>query len=261
MKPFQTPGAASWTELQTSDLPAATSFYHSVFGWEIQTMPMSSGEYAVATVAGEPGAGMMQRPQEDIPVHWGVYFTVTDAAATVSTARNLGAEVLMDPFVAPEVGTMAVLKDPQGGVFSIMQYIEPEHEAHQRDWVSNFGLHGAFSWYELRVPDAAAVSSFYADLFGWTLRVDQMGMGPYHIITVGGVDIGGILSVKPDEMPPHWGAYVTVHDLDRVVDAVRAHGGSILFDPIDVPNVGRFTMVVDPQGGVVAAMQYIMPEG
>lgn len=261
MKPFQTPGAASWTELLTSDLSAATSFYQAVFGWDIQTMPMSSGDYAVATVAGEPGAGMMQRPQDEIPVYWGVYFTVSDAADSVAKARQLGATVIMEPMEAPEVGTFAVLQDPQGGVFNIMQYKEPEHEAHQRDWVANFGIHGAFSWYELRVPDAAAIAPFYADLFGWTLRVDQMGMGPYHIITVGGVDIGGILSVKPDEMPPHWGAYITVENLDAVLDSVRAEGGSILFDPVDVPRVGRFTMIADPQGGTLAAMQYIMPEG
>jgi len=120
-----------------------------------------------------------------MPPYWGIYFTVEDVAAAVSKAKGLGASVIMDTFEAPEVGTMAVLQDPQGAVFSVIAYKEPDHEDHQRPWAENFGLNGAFSWYELRVPEAAKAAEFYQALFGWNMRVDQMGMGPYHLFMLG----------------------------------------------------------------------------
>jgi len=260
MKPIQTPGAISWPELITSDLDAAVAFYKDVLDWDMQTMPMSSGMYAVGSVAGQPAAGMMKRPDDNIPPYWGVYITVLDVPSIVSRVKELGGTVIMDAFEAPEVGVMAVVQDPQGAVFSVMAYKEPDHEAHQREWRENYGLKGAFSWYELRVPDAGKGATFYTELFGWDTRVDMMGQGPYHVITVGGDDIGGILSVDPEEMPPHWGAYLTVLDLDDHNKRVTAAGGTVMFDPIDVPGVGRFSMFQDPQGAVLAAMQYQMPE-
>ena len=260
MKPIQTPGAISWPELITSDLDGAVDFYKAVFDWEVQTMPMSTGMYAVGNVAGQPASGMMKRPEEHIPPYWGFYMTVLDVPATVEKAQELGATVIMDTFEAPEVGKMAVLQDAQDAVFSVIAYKEPEHEAHQREWQENYGLHGAFSWFELRVPDAEKAAPFYKALFGWDLRVDEMGQGPYHVITVGGDDIGGIMSVDPKEMPPHWGAYVTVTDLDKVNASIKESGGSVMFDPIPIPGVGRFSMFQDPQGAVLACMEYQMPE-
>ena len=63
----------------------------------------------------------MAPPVEGMPAHWGVYFTVDDAAATVATARTLCVQVLMATTEMPGVGTLATLMDPQGAAFSIMQ--------------------------------------------------------------------------------------------------------------------------------------------
>lgn len=260
MKPMQTTGAISWTELITSDLDGAVEFYQAVFGWKVDVTPMSTGPYAVGQVAGKYVSGMMNRPEESIPPYWGVYFTVPDVSECVAKAKELGAIVIMDTFEAPGVGKMAVLQDSQGAVFSVIAYSQPDHEDHQREWTENFGLNGAFSWYELRVPNAETVTSFYADLFGLDIRVDQMGMGPYHVFTVGGDDIGGVFSVDPEEMPPHWGCYVTVDDLDACNKAVRDNGGTIMAESVAVPGVGAFTMFSDPQGAVLAAMKYEMPD-
>lgn len=116
-------GALSWTELITPDPAKAAAFYREVFGWTSQTAPMPSGEYTVFHVAGgnESGiAGAMAPPVPGMPPHWGVYFTVDDAAATAARASELGAQVLMQPTPMPGVGTLATLTDPQGAAFSVM---------------------------------------------------------------------------------------------------------------------------------------------
>lgn len=116
-------GAFSWTELITPDPAAVAPFYESVFGWTVQIAPMPNGEYTVFHVAGgnENGiAGAMAPPMEGMPSFWGVYFAVDDAAATVASARELGAQIMMDATPMPGVGTLATIVDPQGAVFSIM---------------------------------------------------------------------------------------------------------------------------------------------
>lgn len=117
-------GAFSWCELITPDPAAVAPFYNEVFGWTAQTAPMPTGSYTLFTVPGgnENGiAGAMAPPVEGMPAHWGVYFMVNDAAATVAMARTLGAQVLMDATEMPGVGTLATLMDPHGAAFSIMQ--------------------------------------------------------------------------------------------------------------------------------------------
>jgi len=103
-------GALTWNELMTPDPAAVAPFYGEVFGWTSQAMPMPSGEYTVFFVEGgsENGiAGAMQPPMEGMPSFWGVYFHVDDAAATVETAKGLGAQVLMEATPMDGVGTLA----------------------------------------------------------------------------------------------------------------------------------------------------------
>ncbi len=245
----------------TSDLDGAVDFYKAVFGWDIEVAPMPQGPYGVGQVDGRYVSGLMGLPEPGMPPYWGVYFTVMDVEATVAKAQELGASIIMDTFEAPEVGKMAVIQDPQNAVFSVIAYSDPGHEDHQKEWAENFGIHGAFSWYELRVPDAAAAAGFYKELLGWTIDLQEMAMGPYHVFQLEGEGQGGVLSVDPAEMPPHWGCYVTVHDLDACNEAIAANGGTITAPSIEVPNVGSFTMFADPQGAHLAAMQYVFPEG
>jgi len=259
MKPIQTPGAISWAELMTSDTAGATAFYKALFGWDTMTMEMSTGEYTVGNVNGQPVAGIMQLPMPDVPVYWGVYVTVTDVDDVAAKAVAAGATTVAEPFTVEEVGRMAVIQDPFGAVFSLISYKDPDHEAHQREWAENFQLHGAFSWFELRVADATAATQFYTDLFGWNVLTQELSQGPYNVIQIGEEGIGGILSVSPDEMPPHWGAYVTVSDIDAYCETAKEEGGNVLFPVVDMPDVGKFTMVSDPQGGILAGMQYATP--
>ena len=113
------PGTVTWNELITTD-PDAPAFYQSVAGLTTSTMDMGDGPYTLFEAAGQMVGGTTPPYAPGTPNHWHVYFGVADADATVAKATELGGSVLVPAFDTP-VGRMAVIADPQGAVFSIMQ--------------------------------------------------------------------------------------------------------------------------------------------
>ncbi len=126
-----------------------------------------------------------------------------------------------------------------------------------------FQTPGAFSWCELMTSDPAAATGFYKTLFGWTIEPMNMGM-PYNVLKVGESAIGGIMGMPPGAppgMPPMWAAYVTVTDVDALCGKVESLGGKVMMPPADIPNVGRFAVIQDPQGATLNVIAYAMPAG
>jgi predicted enzyme related to lactoylglutathione lyase len=116
------PGCPIWHELTSPDLPTATRFYTDVLGVEWEAMPMETGDdYTCLMVKGRAVGGAFPPPMEGIPPHWEVYLNVADADATAERAAELGGQVLQAPWDVPGVGRLAILKDPQGAVFGLMQ--------------------------------------------------------------------------------------------------------------------------------------------
>jgi uncharacterized protein len=113
------PGAVVWNELITAD-PTVVAFYTSVLGLGTSTMDMGTGEYTMFEVDGQSVGGTTAPYMPGTPNHWHVYFDVDDADATAAKAAELGGSVLAEPFDTP-VGRIAVIRDPQGAVFSIIK--------------------------------------------------------------------------------------------------------------------------------------------
>ncbi len=125
--------------------------------------------------------------------------------------------------------------------------------------MSDYPAHGSFCWNELMTTDMEAASRFYGQLFGWNYK-DSMGDMPYSIVEGGGREQGGIMPMPPEagQMPPNWGAYVAVDDVDASARQAEELGGKILMEPRDIPHVGRFCVIQDPQGAVLSmiTLQY-----
>jgi predicted enzyme related to lactoylglutathione lyase len=118
--------------------------------------------------------------------------------------------------------------------------------------------HGVFSWNELTTTDVAAAKAFYRQALGWELH-DLNGNGmDYTIARKGEREVAGIMAVPKDApgMPPAWGSYVTVDDVDARAARVEALGGKVLVAPRDIPTVGRFAVIADPQGATLALITY-----
>jgi predicted enzyme related to lactoylglutathione lyase len=119
--------------------------------------------------------------------------------------------------------------------------------------------HGAFGWMEIMTTDVEGARSFYSKLFGWETEDASIEGMNYWVITMDGDSKGGIMSMPPEMagMPPMWGIYVTVDDVDATAKKVGELGGKIIRPPSDIPNVGRFCVLSDPQGGIISAITYV----
>jgi predicted enzyme related to lactoylglutathione lyase len=120
------PGSLCWTELMTRDPAGAESFYKALIGWKSESMPM--GEMGTYTVFkrgdGQNAAGMMKIPDNltaNVPPNWLSYFLTKDIKATSDKVKTLGGQVMVPPTPIPNVGTFAVVCDPQGATFGLLQ--------------------------------------------------------------------------------------------------------------------------------------------
>jgi uncharacterized protein len=116
-------GTNIWNELVTPDFDNAAQFYAATLGMGIeqQDMPDGSGAYSMLTVGGKTVAGSMTPQAAGVPPHWNVYFNVDDVDASVAKAKELGAVEIAPAFDVEGIGRMAVLADPQGAAFNLMQ--------------------------------------------------------------------------------------------------------------------------------------------
>ena len=119
--------------------------------------------------------------------------------------------------------------------------------------------HGVFSWAELATTDVEGAKSFYTSLLGWTTESAPVEGMKYTLIKAGDEQIGGIIGVQCEtmEIPPHWGVYITVDNVDATSRKAEALGGTVIMPPTDIPKVGRFSVLKDPQGVVFSVITYL----
>jgi len=269
------PGAVSrgrfvWYDLMTPDPDAAAEFYSKVAGWGSQAWEGGeagdgSGPYMMWTAGEKAIGGRAKLPEEAIaqgaPPHWLAYVTVPDAAAVARRTEEAGGEILMGPETMEGVGTVIVLKDPQGAVFAPFTPADgPEGEVEPPSI-------GHFSWHELYTTDHEAAFAFYKEVFGWE-KTDSMDMGEMGIYQMFGpeTDVGfpyGGMMNKPSFMPapPHWLYYIMVPDIGVASACVTELGGQILQGPMEVPGGDMITMCMDPQGAAFALHSLKAEEG
>lgn len=111
---------------------------------------------------------------------------------------------------------------------------------------------GCFVWYDVMTSDTKAAEAFYHRVIGWDARDSGMGDRSYTIFSVGPTMVGGLMPI-PDEARkvgarPVWMGYVGVDDVDAYAAKVKAAGGAIHRASEDIPGIGRFAVVADPQG-------------
>ena len=112
------PGTPSWVDHGAKDITASNSFYTGLFDWKPETMSLGDVQYTVFHT-NRPNAGMMAWQQS--PPYWLLYLQVESCDQTAKQASALGGKVLAPPADIPNVGRYAVLQDPQGVHFGILE--------------------------------------------------------------------------------------------------------------------------------------------
>jgi len=250
-------GTFSWVELATTDSDAAKKFYGSLFGWTFDDMPMGPDAfYTMCKLDGKTASALFKKgaDMKDVPTHWGSYLTVDDVDATTAKAKANGGKVMKEPFDVMDVGRMSVIVDPTGAHFCLWQA-----KKHIGAQVKN--ENGALCWNEIFTTNVDAAGKFYVNTFGWkTKSVDMGPMGTYTLFNYADAgekdpNVAGMMPMPPNMkgIPSHWLAYFQVADCDASTKKVTELGGKTIAPPMDIPgNIGRFSIVQDPQGAVFA---------
>ena len=249
----------NWADLATSDGKAASDFYCAVLELEAMPMPMpeGAGDYIMLHRGGLLVAAIFQASPEmlqQMPPHWKCYVAVENAHAAAARARELGGNVLMEPFDVMDAGRMAMVQDPSGGVLAVWQAIN-----HQGSQI--FGEPGSLCWMELLTRDTAAAATFYEAYFGWTAKNSQalpeINYTEFHL---GGRGIAGMMPMPEmcGDMPACWTPYFMVADLDATVGKTTELGGKVAVPSTEIPGMGHFAWLIDPQGATFAVIQVVM---
>jgi predicted enzyme related to lactoylglutathione lyase len=109
---------------------------------------------------------------------------------------------------------------------------------------------GGFVWYEHMTRDLPAAEDFYGKVVGWLAEDSGMPGMRYTLLKIGDRPVAGVMAApKPGDMPC-WLAHILTSDVDGMAERVKQGGGAVHKPPSDIPGVGRFAVVADPQGAV-----------
>ncbi len=256
-------GTFNWFELATTDQEGAKKFYAKLFGYEPNDNPIGEGEvYTILKLAGRDAAALFKMTEKNYPAgtpsHWMPYVAVESADASTEKVKAAGGKVMMGPFDVMEHGRMSVCMDPIGAAFCIWQ-------AKQHPGVGVVGEHGAFAWCQLNAPpaDRDKAKRFYADVFGWTHRDDAMPTGDAYTTFLGPDGPRGGMMPMPAGVgaPAHWLLYFAANDVDAAATKAKEMGGQVMVPGTDIPGMGRFAVLADPQGAFFAVVKFLAHGG
>ncbi|GGM02693.1 hydrolase [Streptomyces fumigatiscleroticus] len=231
-------GVPCWVDAQLPDVEAGKRFYGGLFGWTFEERPAVRGPAAWALKGGEPVAALTRKADGRLPTVWTVYFAAPDAAALAERIRRAGGQVVLAPLPVGDLGTAALVADPQGAVFALWQ---PGRQP-------GFGRRhepGTFAWAELYTRDTEAANAFYGELFHDAL------FGPGADPDVGRAPVSDVF---PAEMPPHFLVHFGVEDLPAALGTAGRLGGRVQVPPFTA-SYGRVAVVSDDQGASFALLE------
>jgi predicted enzyme related to lactoylglutathione lyase len=249
------PGTPCWVDLMTTDQAAAREFYSQLFGWQIDVGPEETGNYGMASLGGRSVVGIGGMMGMDHPPVWNTYLASADTDVTVQAAETAGGTIVAPPMDVMDVGRMAFIQAPGGGVSGVWQ--AGTH--------TGFGLAnepGSLTWNEFMGRDYEGSKAFFAAVFGYSYTEMGDDNFQYATIEVDGNTVGGIGTLPaevPAQVPAHWRVYFAVDDCDAAVAKVTELGGSVLRPPMDMP-YGRHADVADPQGAMFSVIKSAVPE-
>ena len=250
--PMNSHGRFAWYELVTTDAEAAKAFYTKVVGWGARDASVPGRPYTLFTAGKAAVSGLMDLPEGARKMggrpSWIGYVGVDDVDATADRLERLGGAVHVPPMDVPNISRFSIVADPQTARLALFKWLKPGQEQRVEP-----GAPGRVGWHELLAADWEKALAFYAELFGWQKADANVGeMGTYQLFSAGGETIGGMLTKPPMIPSPFWLYYFNVADIDAAAQHVKALGGEILDEPLELPGGSWVVQCTDPQGAIFA---------
>lgn len=177
--------------------------------------------------------------------HWLGHIGVRDAGGAEAMAAKFIERGAMRLGPGPGDGDFVVLRDPGGAVVAVTDGAD----------VSSAGV----AWHQLNTEDAERTAATYAALFGWSLS-GELDLGPMgrhrRFAFASGERSAGFVSDVAGRpgVHTHWLFFFGVPSLDRAVEVVRAHEGTVVI-PVTLPNGIRLAACDDPQGAAFGLIE------
>ena len=250
-------GSFIWYELITSDPDGAKRFYDAVVGWNVEaSSTFPNGYRMIGRSDGKMAGGVLPLTEEMKALGarpmWLGYIHVKNVDSAADAIKADGGQVPVAPFDIPDVGRIAMVTDPVGVPFYIMDPKPPAGQPNSESDVFDPMKPQHVRWNELSTTDQDGAIAFFERHFGWTQEGGMpMGeMGDYKFVQANGVGIGAIMP-KPAQSPMSaWTTYFGVDDIDRGTKAITDGGGQLLYDPMEIPGGEYAVAAIDPQGAL-----------
>lgn len=250
------PGKFVFSELVTPDLAAAERFYGAMFGWTFRDIPVQRLHYAEALSGGRNVAGLIERPlppRSSRKPAWLPFISAPATDAAVAAAKANGGRVLFPARDISGFGREAVLADPEGGVFAVLQSAsgDPADVEAPTD---------EFIWNSLLTPNPQGAATFYGKLFGYTPYPAPDSTGVHHLIVADGTYSRASINPLPPGLPAdaraHWLRFVRVDDAAAAAAKAVSLGGSVLVAPHPDREGATVAVLADPSGAAIGVLEW-----
>ncbi|MFH0258720.1 VOC family protein [Vibrio rumoiensis] len=231
-------GTIIWRDLATTAPDKVQPFYHNVFGWNFESV---NDDYSLITYQGQNIAGMAKMPSNSSTNYWLPVISTNNVDNTLSQSKLAGGKTLIKKTTLKGRGELAVIQDPQGAVFSILNTFtgDPAPLAKQD---------GNWIWQEIWTDNISQSQSFYQKL-GDFKSTDKTMLGhSYSYLAINDQPAFGFVKKPNAEVPTTWVNYIKVSDINATVEKIELNGGHVLMAPTKEVRNGTVAIIRDPAG-------------
>ena len=236
-----------WINILTPSLTNSRAFFSDLLSWKYVS---KFGVDTCIEVDGQPFGAMFDLTHHKTPPgttpSLTLCFLVEDANEAAQKVRSLGGEA--SDVKSVENGFLVVCQDPNSAKFDLWQ---AKKDALQSNAKRDGSIHGMPSWFETMTSKAKPAADFYCNLFDWQQTEQVMDDGSsYTVFTHNDESHAGLMEIRPDMggMKPNWSAYFTVDNVDESAVKAQKMGAQLLMPPMNIPDIGRFSTILSPQG-------------
>lgn len=231
-------GHVVWHDLVTPDIAQSQQFYSAVFGWQYKTV---NDDYALVMINGDLIAGMAQLDNKNNASHWLTLLSVDDIDNATAKASAAGAKILIDKATIEGRGDVAVLSDPQGAVFSIIDTVNG-------DPTPNQGKQNSWMWQEVWSDNPSKSQAFYQQLGNYQTADKTVYNTAYSYLKTNDQAAIGFVKKPSEGIGNTWVNYIKVKDVQATLQKVTAAGGEILMVPNKAIRNRTVAIIRDPSG-------------
>lgn len=232
------PGKIIWRDLVTNQPEVSQKFYENVFDWKFEPV---NKDYSLISYQGNYISGMATVPANSSTNYWLPVMSSDNVETSLSQAESAGGKVLIGKTELKGRGDIAVIQDPQGAVFSVLDTVNGDPSIPSRDA-------GNWIWQEVWTADVANSQAFYQKMGNFQSSEKKLADHSYNYLTVNGKPAFGLVKKPNDDVATTWVNYVRVDDVTATLDKVTQNGGTILMAPNAMVRNSTVAVIRDPAG-------------